>query len=449
MNRRNCSVEELHISLQKELPKYSSFKIENISLTGEFNLTVPRHIKKLTFTNVEMDNSLNLLTEGITEIVCNDVIIAKNCRIECSHDSSITFKNVTADGLFIKTLDTGKLRQLVISNVSFKTLSSIFTKHIFFLKIESLTMAPGDLGNYFQVCNASIGEIQLKNIAETNIGFFDCIFLKEVKLADSIFFMRFRKCEFIEEVHLFSVLISVRLYFDECTFNKYFQFYSGQLTEISTQANIAIEGSKFKERAIFDHLKIEKFELSDSSFEGAASFTSMFSEVAIIKNVIFFKAAYFDNSNVNVANRDTFRIIKSELLKTNNQVDAWKYQAKELHEQYKLYSWQNDFKEKFVLWANYNSNGYGQDWTKALAVTIFGSFFCYIAYVFSLQCRPEELNDFFKNYLEFFVLTHKLDFMKDYRPSSISYLIDTLSRVFIGYCIVQTVQAFRKHSKGG
>jgi len=50
-------------------------------------------------------------------------------------------------------------------------------------------------------------------------------------------------------------------------------------------------------------------------------------------------------------------------------------------------------------------------------------------------------------FFKFFIITHDLDFMKGFKPNFLSYLIDSIGRIFIGYGIYQTVQAFRKYGK--
>ncbi|HEX4849381.1 MAG TPA: hypothetical protein VFV08_01180, partial [Puia sp.] len=83
----------------------------------------------------------------------------------------------------------------------------------------------------------------------------------------------------------------------------------------------------------------------------------------------------------------------------------------------------------------------------------------YIFYLFTLVRSPIEWGwrgwaDFYqatnlvcKYFFRFFIVTHDLDFMGAYNPTALSYLVDTVGRIVIGYGIYQTIQAFRKYGK--
>lgn len=112
-----------------------------------------------------------------------------------------------------------------------------------------------------------------------------------------------------------------------------------------------------------------------------------------------------------------------------------------------------------MLMLNRISTNHGLNWGKGLLFTICIALVFYSLYIVILPSRPFKLgwtswNSFliatdatFEYFLRFFNITHELDFMSKYSPNSISYLIDFLGKIFIGYGIYQTIQAFRKYGK--
>lgn len=159
----------------------------------------------------------------------------------------------------------------------------------------------------------------------------------------------------------------------------------------------------------------------------------------------------FDYAEIRDASRETYRHMKYECYKAGNSLDGMKFQAKEFEKHLEIIRKDHTKKgERVLLELNCLSNKFGEDWLRGVLFTIVASFILYCLYILSLCCRPHSINDFLKYYFEFFVVTHKLDFMgNEFRPNALSYFLDTFSRIVIGYGIVQTVQAFRKHSKAG
>lgn len=112
-----------------------------------------------------------------------------------------------------------------------------------------------------------------------------------------------------------------------------------------------------------------------------------------------------------------------------------------------------------MLWLNRISTNHDINWLRGLLFTILTSIVFYTLYLFSLPTRPfhfgwvswhsflKASDSVIEYFLRFFILTHDLDFMQAYSPTSLNYLIDILGKFFIAYGIYQTIQAFRKYGK--
>ncbi|MGZ5133800.1 MAG: hypothetical protein ACXWCG_01565 [Flavitalea sp.] len=167
----------------------------------------------------------------------------------------------------------------------------------------------------------------------------------------------------------------------------------------------------------------------------------------------------FQNAKVQNADRESFRIIKNEFLKINNNVEALHYKAKEMIAYERELIAQKRYDEYSLVFRNKISNDHGLSWARGLLFTLAISIIFYFWYLWTLQSQPFKwgwagwqsyigaVDKTFGYFIRFFIITHDLDFMREYKPSSCSFFVDFLGKIFIGYGIYQTVQAFRKHGK--
>lgn len=147
----------------------------------------------------------------------------------------------------------------------------------------------------------------------------------------------------------------------------------------------------------------------------------------------------------------------------NNSIH-WQAKSQECYEKtlsYKNLDW-------WMLKANKLSNNYRRNWLQGVFFTIISALVFYIPLVLCSdgnlnicvtpsQCNTlESLSYFFKthfsNFFEFLNPAHKVDFLKievqdNFKP--LSGFFDFFGRLFIGFGIYQTIQAFRKLGKGG
>lgn len=114
----------------------------------------------------------------------------------------------------------------------------------------------------------------------------------------------------------------------------------------------------------------------------------------------------------------------------------------------------NNRTERFNLWLNRISNYHGNNWFRAMLVTLGVNSLLFMLYSLSIGNRPGmDVSKFFTlaaYSLEFLNPLRKADFLKHDMPGEcegLSVFIDYLSRIIIAYFVYQTIAAFRKFGK--
>lgn len=189
-----------------------------------------------------------------------------------------------------------------------------------------------------------------------------------------------------------------------------------------------------------------------------------------------FETAVSETGEIPIKNkRETFRILKQANIAQNNVIESIPYQVLEkltLYEELKakirekkpdgFEVWVN-FKEKlsacldfFVLWLNKKSNYFGKAPFQGVLFTLIVGLIFFIPsiyltdkYELALAFDLEIFKTETANYFKFLLPTHSTDYLgKDYFEGgniNAGFLIfDILGRVFVGFGIYQTIQAFRK-----
>jgi len=268
--------------------------------------------------------------------------------------------------------------------------------------------------------------------------------------------------------NFFNVLFNEGAYFNGTDFTK------GAMFNGSTFKNTTIflgcnhghldctadfSGSRFEKRSFFDSSRFKVLVLKQVEFSEVVSFASMYCGELKLSKTVFLQYADFLDVQIQTGSRDTFRAIKNEFLRHNNSVEALVYQARELRIYENSLTWKQKPKEKIVLFLNKISNDFGTNWVRGLIFTVTFSIFFFIVYTFSLPHFPvkfgwsswqsffDAINISLKYFFKFFIITHDLEFMREYGSNAYSYFIDSIARIFIGYGIYQTVAAFRKYGK--
>ena len=157
--------------------------------------------------------------------------------------------------------------------------------------------------------------------------------------------------------------------------------------------------------------------------------------------------------------RETFRIIKHQLEKEGNNIDAFRYNSLEkqaYQQQLKEHNkkWFNN-QDSLMFTLNYLSNKHKSSWLRGVGFTVLVAIIFYTISIFTtgkFQLSIEDIwptiNKNFSALIVFLNPTHNPNFIKDIfqieNLNSGYYVFDFIGRIFIGYGIYQTIQAFRK-----
>ncbi len=156
-------------------------------------------------------------------------------------------------------------------------------------------------------------------------------------------------------------------------------------------------------------------------------------------------------------------------------VESGRYLAKEMNLHLDSLSWRKDFWETLNLFVNKWSNNHGQSWKRGIVSTITIATFFYtiycnlLGYNLTLSLNSTSKDTFWEiaSFLpEFINPIHKADYianelqkyehlkaglsltdLEEYPLPRNARFIDTISRIFVGYCVFQLIAAFRKYGK--
>jgi hypothetical protein len=359
-------------------------------------------------------------------------------------------------------------------------------------------------GDGIVIRNCTFNKTLILNNDSKNYIFNNCDF-NEFNPVDKTYSgkIRFHNCRFHKELKFDNVVFKDLVDFWHSTFKGKVIFYkvdfeATAVFSISTfKENVLFTYSKIKEQAIFRGTTIEKgVDFSLAIITGnLAIFDFTIKNFDSVKRKLS-KMEYEDTvSNIGdipIKNkRETFRIIKKQLTDQKNTIDANKFAFLEsitfrkqmwfkITSPFKFdkskfkKSW-NDLKSKtkeqfikvkdwFFAVANYGiltlnrvSNNHNTSYLRGLLFTIsIGILFYYLLiinsgkYVFSLSLDQKIISENIPGFFNFLIPTHKFNFLgvnfiENFKPNNWFYLWDTLGRVFVGYGIYQTIQAFRKY----
>lgn len=171
-----------------------------------------------------------------------------------------------------------------------------------------------------------------------------------------------------------------------------------------------------------------------------------------------YNEAVEETGNIPIINKlETFRILKKHSKSNENNIQQLKFSKYELeaYNQTLKNSKDNFVDSKLIFILNKISNNHNTSWILGVFFTVITSvIFFNLAILFSSNyCFLFEENcithpDVLKDYFTFLIPTHKNSDLKIKANSTVPvlfYLVDILGRIFIGYGIYQTIQAFRKY----
>lgn len=317
--------------------------------------------------------------------------------------------------------------------------------------------------------------------------------------------LKYRGCHFSFTVDISNYEFNKKVRFHNCTFEKgikcvnttfnelidFYQstFESNQIFHLTDFLNISIfSETTFKKAVIFRHNKVsantyisfEKatfkngLDISNSNFWCTLQVYGIKVELPIPANssLAFYKEQNLGNTkkenelfNLNKRTyeglRETYRRIKQEFRKNENNIDALDFHHHEMtvfSKELEFKTGKNDKKlskfdkNKIILFFNKISNDFNRSWIRGVIFTLLiGGLFYSISsafylfkgqIVFDLDCFVETMNDFI-SYINPLNLNHK---PYNIENSSIIILL-YFGKIMIGYGYYQTIQAFRKYGK--
>ncbi|KAB8155440.1 hypothetical protein EZY14_006015 [Kordia sp. TARA_039_SRF] len=159
-------------------------------------------------------------------------------------------------------------------------------------------------------------------------------------------------------------------------------------------------------------------------------------------------------SQNNIVESIPFRILEKQALK-QELIGNYENRARRFEYNFfdKIVAFIDHYSNRFILTLNRLSNRYGKSyWQGAIFVLISGLLFFYFSLLSSEKYEFEwnplywsfESNDF-KYYWQSLNPVHKHSYLDNLKPESYFYFWDYLGRIFVGYGIYQTIQAFRKY----
>ncbi|WP_302272350.1 hypothetical protein [Brachyspira aalborgi] len=243
--------------------------------------------------------------------------------------------------------------------------------------------------------------------------------------------------------------------------------------EITNYTKILFDGMVFDNEKIIlsigndNILKINKLSFKNIFINGIINIQNVEVETADFKGSVINRGLVNPvNFKIdNFANRESALFLKNEAYARRNVIDALKYKDKEMemHRKELLNKPNKTSKDWFdiisiSLSSLYSNNG--QNWGKSLFMTILITFvFFNIFYLPDLSqsnIEPYFYKDYFSNLIKYFIPTD-YEQIKYYADASIGInifikifgaIIYFAGKIMFWYGSVQTVQAFRKFSKG-
>ncbi|MBZ9627441.1 hypothetical protein LB450_04950 [Psychroflexus sp. CAK1W] len=309
-----------------------------------------------------------------------------------------------------------------------------------------------------------------KEFFKPTLDFIKCYFNFSPSFRDKVFEnkIKFKLCDF------------ERFYMNNTTFKEYLEFYNCRFFEkaiiikCSFDDNVVFTKSNFHGNCLFTYSSFEKLGIfSRAKFhdENKKPTALDLSQTIINGQLVFFetvlgnyKAFKIDSDSTNYDKtindgdvipmqnkRETFRIIKDQLLQQNNIIEAEKYGKLEkqtlleeknldaIYEDDVLKTFKILLSDYFVLKLNKYSNNFKTSWLYAFIFTLSVAF---ISHSFLSISKNYEFDDFIK----LIKLINITDFsFYEEVDSTELYIVYFLAKISIGFGIYQLIQAFRKY----
>ncbi|SEQ16741.1 hypothetical protein [Flavobacterium urocaniciphilum] len=395
------------------------------------------------------------------------------------HKISLQFENCSIEnGL---TIEKSNLNYLRFSEV--KISSEIF--NILSCSINFISFS-GGLNNYNSIKNLTI--MNLKDDLEEKTFFsFERNIIKYFYLSYAYISQSWMTKNTIDSINISDSFID-DLFILSNTIKEKSDIKKCDFTRINIKRSVfhkdfEFEDSNFKDNAVFENtssLKNSSFKYLNVNFEKKVSFENsilfsvkfesvFFKEIVSFQNMEceyidfnkthFDKVGYFNDLTIKSPEKcsiGTLRTIKNQLNKTENKIDYLKFSVFEFN------NLKNDRKttksDYALLWLNEYSNNFGTSWTRGICFTLITGivFFLILLIVNSFlnSNYPLCLNVYNESEEFSFTLNYFLKFVfnlgfndKEIQSNGWLYFIFIFAKIFIGFGIYQTIQAFRKYGK--
>ncbi|MCW3785395.1 hypothetical protein [Plebeiibacterium sediminum] len=329
----------------------------------------------------------------------------------------------------------GKVNFLSCRNVKFEKVVQVYfddTSDIYFLDstFTSNIHFHGNINGTFTFSKIHVNSLNLSNLNfNGNANFSDITIDHKIYIGENVTFYKptffyllhnvnekvkgllFQDVSFESDVR-FTCFYIDELYFDRCRFNSYCYFHSCEL----------------------GYLNISSSEINS---------TINLNEVNIQKGA-----------------RELYRMLKHEMIKIHNKIEALRYHSKEMEE------YRNEVKrkktnkgDKLILWLNKWSNQYGLNPWRGVSFVLVLSVIGFFPQLFLLKesyfsMRWTSWSDFLevtdttiKYWITYLNPAHKITYMDDFKPYALAYFWGNLWRIGVAFGYYQTIQAFRKYGK--
>ena len=318
----------------------------------------------------------------------------------------------------------------------------------------------------------------------TNFIFSRCSF-QNLVLADFIYNgkFQFNFCSFEKKQYFHHAIFKSDLEYFNCEFKKVVFFYKVQfekminLTSSIFYENLLFSYSKFLGLGVFNRVIFKNgFDLSLATINNNLTFFETKLNNYYSENIDILEERHFETGNprrkydISVTGsgkiptlnkRETFRIIKNQLEREGNNIDAFRYNSLEKQ------AYQQQLKEHNKKWFNSQdslmfslnnlSNKHKISWLRGVGFTIAAALIFYSLSIFSSGEFYISFEDFYKTFnsnlkaiVVFLNPVHNPNYVTkifNIKSSDLNgwyYALDFMGRLFIGYGIYQTIQAFRK-----
>lgn len=313
-------------------------------------------------------------------------------------------------------------------------------------------------------------EYRQSNLPHLSFNFNHCT-LEGITLSESIFDgkLKFRKCSFKRSLYVYNTTFLGYVEFFDCDFEKRVRFIKSKFEEtvVFTKSkfhkNTFFTYTRFKDIGIFNRsFFVDGIDLSQAIIEKELSFNNVrlnnFRSLNINEGDEKFEETIHDGDIPTINKKETFRIVKKQLIKSEDKLGSVRYDYLERlsYQQYLNEIGKKWYQEDMLIFQlNRFSNLHKHSFLQGVFFTVL---ILVISHSISLLTSGnfeltdhnylENLENNFKGLIISLNPAHSIKSLKEiYGVTDFGgwfYFFDYLGRIFISYGIYQTVQAFRK-----